>query len=313
MGLPVTVYRYTDAGAPQLVNGTAPEWINILKKVLVDGYGVKLPLGWTLEFDEGLKVAFRNATTDGGSGGYFQFSGADSSNTTCIIKVSESMGGIDSFIKSKPHRGLQNNGNYRGWEIIGTKRGFYVILHRTNNLLMSDGTNAGSWLHHQMYFVGDIESFYPNDQSAFTLISGTAGLDSSSNHGVNNNVKYARFYDTDGGNGTDKEYSTIDPFIGNNNLLAFNKNAEVSGVKHILSPYLLAVTYNTIDRNGEYSTYSVIAPYVRGKITGMYSSQFMGYRNDTWPIDVSMNGVMHTLLRAQYSPHIWINTEQWYE
>ncbi|QYK07564.1 hypothetical protein [Shewanella mangrovisoli] len=318
MGLPVTDYRYTDPGAPQLVNGTPSEWIAILKACLMNGYGTKAPLGWTLEFEDAgsQKVAFRNSLANGGSGGYFQFwssTGANAANTTCLIQCAKDMSALDTFIKPVNYRGLYQNSTYRGWEIIGTSRGFYLILHRTNNMLMSDGTNTSSYQYFQVYFIGDIESFYANDQSMFTLVSGTTGGNTANSLGVSHNAKYAYFYDTDAGSGTVREYSTIDPFTGNNNSTIYTDNAELSGIQHILSPFLLTITYSTTDRDGVVSASSLISPMVRGKIPGMYSSQFMGYRNDSWPIDVSMNGVMHTLLRSNYAPHIWINMEQWYD
>lgn len=315
MGLPVTVYRYTDAGAPQLVNANTSEWINILKKVLVEGYGTKAPLGWTLEFENAaaFKVAFRNTTTDGGSGGYFQFSGANSNNATCLMWASAGMSNLDAFIKEVPYRALINQATHRGWEIIGTSRGFYLILHQTNKMTMSDGTNTSSYSYYQMYFIGDVESFYANDQSTFTLISGTGGGNTTGNLGVNNNIKYARFYDADGGNGTVTEYTANDPFTGNNNISSYNQNAETLGIQHILSPLLLTIPYNTTDRNGDVAASSNIKPMVRAKIPGMHSSCFMGYRDENWPIDLPMNGVMHTLLRSNYAPHLWINTEQWYD
>lgn len=315
MGLPVTVYRYTDPGAPQLVNSTPSEWINILKKVLVDGYGDKQPLGWTLEFEDAaaFKVAFRNSLTDGGSGGYFQFwAGSNAANTTCLIQCAQGMSGLGSFIKSVPYRGVSNGAQYRGWEIIGTSRGFYLILHRTNSLTMSNGNNTGTFLDHQAYFIGDVDSFYANDQSVFTLVSGTSGGNSTGNLGVTSNVKYAQLYDTDAGSGAVKEYSASDPFTGNNNSIAYNQNGELLGIEHILSPFLLTVTYNSTDRNGVAASSSLISPMVRGKIPGLYSSQFMGYRDDNWPIDVAMNGVIHTLLRSNYVPHLWVNTVEWY-
>ena len=92
MGLPVTVYRYTDPGAPQVNNGTPSEWINVLKKVLVEGYGTKVGLGWTVEFENAaaFKIAFRNKVADGGSGGYVQFSSNGAVNTvnaTLLVSV----------------------------------------------------------------------------------------------------------------------------------------------------------------------------------------------------------------------------------
>ncbi|MCU8034365.1 MULTISPECIES: hypothetical protein [unclassified Shewanella] len=314
MGLPVTVYRYTDAGAPQLVNSSASEWITILKKCLVEGYGSKAPLGWTVAFEDALnfKIAFRNTTLNGGSGGYFQFNGPNTANATCTLRCAASMAALDSFIKQVPARGLQGQTTYRGWEIIGTSRGFYLILHRTNNLLMSDSTSTSTYIYFQMYFIGDIDSLYANDQSLFTLVSGTNGAATTNSFGVNHLTRYATFYDTDAGAGSAIEYSAIAffPMIANT---AYNVNAETAGLQHILSPVTLTCSNTTTDRNGVLAPSSLITPLARARIPGLYQSSCMGYRNDNWPIDVPMNSVMHTLLRSSYAPSLWINMVSWYE
>lgn len=314
MGLPVTVYRYTDPGAPQLVTSSASEWITILKKCLVDGYGSKAPLGWTVAFEDVLnfKIAFRNTTLNGGSGGYFQFNGPNTANATCTLRCAASMPALDSFIKQVPYRGLQGQSNYRGWEIIGTSRGFYLILHRTDNMLMSDATSTSAYIYFQTYFVGDVDSLYANDQSSFTLVSGTSGGSTTSSFGVNHFVRYARFYDTDAGAGSAVEYSA-NAFFPMSASTIYNVNAETAGLQHILSPVTLTCDIAITDRNGVSAPNSLITPLARAKIPGLYQSSCMGYRNDNWPIDVQMNGVIHTLLRSNYAPSLWVNMVTWYE
>ncbi|MEI8616064.1 hypothetical protein P4S54_21370 [Shewanella sp. PP-He15 brown] len=314
MGLPVTVYRYTDEGAPQLVTSSASEWITILKKCLVEGYGSKSALGWTVAFEDALnfKIAFRNTTLNGGSGGYFQFNGANTATATCTLRCAESMTALDSFIKQVPARGLRGQNTYRGWEIIGTSRGFYLILHRTSNLLMSDTTDTSQYIYYQTYFIGDVDSLYANDQSLFTLVSGTSGVATTNSHGVNHLTKYATLYDADAGAGSPIEYSATAFFPMSNNT-AYNVNAETAGLQHILSPVTLTCSIAITDRNGVLAPSSLITPFARAKVPGLYQSSCMGYRNDNWPIDVPMNGVMHTLLRSNYAPSLWINMVTWYE
>lgn len=83
MGLPVTVYRWDDDGAPQITNRTPSEMVDVLKKVLVTGYGTKASLGWNIAFEDvgTQKIAFRNNTTLG-SGGYVQFWCPEGTNLT---------------------------------------------------------------------------------------------------------------------------------------------------------------------------------------------------------------------------------------
>uniref|UniRef100_UPI0040475EDA hypothetical protein n=1 Tax=Shewanella baltica TaxID=62322 RepID=UPI0040475EDA len=314
MGLPVTVYRYTDAGAPQLVTASASDWINILKKCLVEGYGSKAPLGWTIAFEDAanFKIAFRNTTLNGGSGGYFQFNGLNSSNATCVLRCAASMSALDSFMKEVPYRGLQGLSTYRGWEIIGTSRGFYLILHRTSDMLMSDTANTTTYIYFQVYFIGDVDAVQANDQSKFTLISGTGGGATTSSFGVSHNNRYASFYDTDAGAGSATEYTST-AFYPMTTSTTVTANAEVAGLQHVLSPAVLTCNIATTDRNGTPAPNSLIKPLARAKIPGLYQSSCMGYRNDNWPIDVGMNGVMYTLLRSNYAPSLWVNMELWYD
>ncbi|MCL1048940.1 hypothetical protein L2755_04755, partial [Shewanella abyssi] len=65
MGLPARIYRWDDEGAPTVVRDTRmSDIISLLKKCLIEGYGEKEGLGWSLAFDDpaNLKVAFRNST-----------------------------------------------------------------------------------------------------------------------------------------------------------------------------------------------------------------------------------------------------------
>ena len=70
MAQAVTVYRWDDPGAPQIVDGRPSEFINVFKKCLVEGYGDKQPLGWQVQLEEAInKISFINDVTAGGSGG----------------------------------------------------------------------------------------------------------------------------------------------------------------------------------------------------------------------------------------------------
>lgn len=57
----VTVYKSTDGSAPVLT-GTAGEFVNLLDKCLVAGYGAKSAAGWTKPFTGTNKAAFRPAS-----------------------------------------------------------------------------------------------------------------------------------------------------------------------------------------------------------------------------------------------------------
>ena len=308
MGLPVTVYRYTDAGAPQLTNGTPSEWINILKKVLVEGYGSKSPLGWTLEFENAgsFKVAFRNSLANGGSGGYVQFSSASGGNaadTSLLMKCAIGMTAIDTFFKGFWQRALVNGSEYRGWEIIGTSRSFYLILHKTSDL---KNQYLGFTQDFQTYFIGDVHSHLTNDTGCFAIAAdGSSATDQTSSQGIiglNYNCM-VQLYATDASNNSlfykARQYSF---FKGSTSLI---NDAESLGIDHVMMPTPI---YADISQND-----SSITPFSRGVLPGLYISSFAGYSNQNWPKELTFNGVKWLLLRSYYSPQFWINTGNWYD
>lgn len=67
----VTVYRSDDAGAPTLTAADGA-LVGLLDAVLVNGYGAKAAAGWTKEFSGTNQAIYRNATTAGGTGCFFQ-------------------------------------------------------------------------------------------------------------------------------------------------------------------------------------------------------------------------------------------------
>ncbi|WMB73753.1 hypothetical protein RA178_03760 [Shewanella oncorhynchi] len=308
MGLPVTVYRYTDAGAPQLTNGTPSEWINILKKVLVEGYGSKSPLGWTLEFENAgvYSAVFRNSITDGGSGGYVKFYSLDGSNVaykTIMMKCALSMTSIDTFVKPLWTRGLLSASSTKGWEVIGTSRGFYLIQHYTANLL--NGLQ-GYGYDTQAYFIGDIESSVANDAGVFTIVSGeSVSADATNSNGVttNSGALGAQLYNTDGSNSNIMYSFTKSTFYKNSP--APNGDAELLGINHVMSPIPII---GALAQNA-----SVESPVGRGHVPGLYTSSFAGYRTVNWPKEITQSGVVWVLLRSYNSPQQWVKTGTWYD
>ncbi|MDR9766607.1 hypothetical protein RJP56_11125 [Shewanella baltica] len=308
MGLPVTIYRSTDAGAPQLVTGKPSSWINILKKVLVEGYGDKLPLGWTVEFeDTGTRsIVFRNSLADGGSGCYVKFysvGGSDNNYTALGIKVAQSFSDINTFVKGLGARGMENPTGTNDWEIIGTSRGFYI-----SSLTSSDsmGITGSSGPKHQCYFVGDIQSNTANDSAPYTIVSGSStNGDDNAAEGLNyfNNNLYADFNNTDGSSGR-----TFYNFLKSSFYQASNSpngNAEQLGINHVMSPVMI---YGATSQNT-----SITAPYMRGTVPGLYMSTFAGYRTESWPHEITQDDVKWVLLKSYHSPQMWVNTGNWYD
>jgi hypothetical protein len=309
MGLPVTVYRYTDAGAPQLVNNTPSEWINVLKKVLVEGYGDKQPLGWTLEFEDAAtrSIAFRNATTVGGSGGYVKFYSSDGTNTankSIAIKCAMGMTDINTFFKPLWVRGLSPVSTHKGWEIIGTKRGFYLILHATNSNKMA---LSGVFADTQVFFIGDIHSVIVNDTAPFTFVTGnSATSDSISSEGItgySGTTLSCQLYALDG---------TVTSLMHTFSRGLFYKgntsdggDAESLSINHLMSPIYI---YGSNTQNNTTSM-----PQGRGIIPGLYLSSFAGYRTTDWPKELLQGIEKFILLRSYGSPQLWISTGEWYD
>lgn len=318
MGLPVTVYRYTDAGAPQLTNGTPAEWINILKKVLVEGYGSKAPLGWTLEFENAgaYKAAFRNSVADGGTGGYVQFwssTGTNAANTGMNFQSAASMSALDSFTKPGYGRQIALVTGVRGWEIIGTSRGFYIIAHYVTSLLIGIPNSTTQYI--QQYFIGDIQPSSASDAGIFTIVSGIStqsDVYSSSSIGITTNgaALYCRLYAADGGNSA-YQYSALK--IYNTSITGIDGNAESLGVNHFMSPFVLLGSNVAVDSGGVYQNSSLVMPYCRGFVPGLYISSFAGYRNENWPKELTFGGLTWVLLRGFYATSCWIKTGTWYD
>lgn len=313
MGLPVTVYRYTDAGAPQLTNGTPSEWINILKKVLVEGYGSKSPLGWTLEFENAgaYKAAFRNSVADGGSGGYVQFwssTGANAVNTGMNFQSAASMSALDTFVKPGYGRQLIIQANVRGWEIIGTSRGFYISSYLTNTLLIGHSSASNQFA--QTYFIGDIAG-----SNGFTIVSGTsstADVYSTSSTGLQHTAQflYCRLYAIDGGV-SNYLYTAQKSYLYNSNTI--DGDAEAAGIDHHMAPLMITGSQTASDVNNVSQNISLVMPFYRGFVPGLYMSSFAGYRTENWPKDLVQGGITWVLLRANYYAGYWIRTGTWYD
>ena len=314
MGLPVTVYRHTDAGAPQLTNGTPSEWINILKKVLVEGYGAKAPLDWTLEFENAgqYKVAFRNKVADGGSGGYFQFwssTGGNASNAPMNFQCAQSMSALDSFTRPGYGRQIGTVNAGRGWEVIGTSRGFYIINHQTSTL-----TNAYTTTTFQDFFIGDIWSSIAGDNNVFTIVSSIVSGDTYSvaSRGISygNSTLYCRLYAADGG-GSSHNYTSLKN--ADYNATTLDGNAELLGIDHVMTQMIIYGSQTVTDSNGVVQNNSLVMPYCRGVIPGLHMSSFAGYRNENWPKELVVDDIVWVLLRSYWYTGLWIKTGEWYD
>ena len=187
----VTLYSWDDAGSPGLTtdifNGTDGEGslIEILKACLVDGYGSKPAAGWTMPFESGspqrVKVVFRNAITNGGSGSYFRFSdreGGERYTNAAECRGYTAMTSIDSGINPFPttlQRGNQGliiqkwvDGNRTSatnsgsWWVVANEHCVYIFCGTHSSV--GNGSNGSSYM-----FFGDPISYVENDNGQGTV------------------------------------------------------------------------------------------------------------------------------------------------
>ena len=187
------VYRSSDAGAPVLRGNTPGDFINVLDKCLVTGYGTKLPAGWSKPFTGTNVAAFQQ-----GAGSNEMFLRVDDTSTATANRAVRVVGyetmsdvntGLpDSFPTEAQHSGglrwfTGYNGpdmpNAREWMILADES-FFTISLRTFP------SNANLDYYWENNFFGDIIPIKPGD-STHTYIFGStsASANTSSNSNVN--------------------------------------------------------------------------------------------------------------------------------
>jgi hypothetical protein len=316
MGLPVTVYRWDDVGAPQLGGTPTPnEIIAVLKACLVDGYGSKAPLGWTVAFEDVAtsKIAFRNSTTEG-SGGFVQYwstTGTNAAGTQLYVRAASAMSGLDSFTHPSNRFIHYNSYLHSQWVIVGTPVSFYAIpryeSHNLNYLTSSQ--------YEVIYFVGDLDSNYANDVTRFTICASNFTSDMTAvnySHGLGygGSSSCGVMYGVDGSNKSNThsiDYGAISTQVSNSNY-----TLELSGVNPVLTPVTIRMSSATsTDIDGLKCVYSNKSPWYRGLVAGLYAMPFCGYGDEQWPTIRTWNGQDYMLLR-NYHTGTWLNITEWY-
>lgn len=178
--MPVTVYRSTDAGAPQL-NGVAGSLITVLDAVLVNGYGSKPAAGWTKPFSGTNKAVYRNSAVSPATGTYFRIRDDGvgpypQGSNKATLRGYETMTDVDTGVGAFPSlTQMPEYGVYppvivksdltgsaaRGWTIIADERTCYLFLN-----VSGAGVNLGLW-----HVFGDIKSFSAADPYASVVLA----------------------------------------------------------------------------------------------------------------------------------------------
>lgn len=334
MTYPVTVYRWDDPGAPQIVTpyGTANEIKAVLDACLISGYGSKPSLGWNKVFDDTNGVVYQNRVSQGGSGGMVRFwpkSGVWNTANYYFAKClafQSAQSYINSSTPLKPSQAWPfyhpvSNASVKAWVVIGTAIGFYLFLN------WYDGTQSQASASFKMTstsynfacYIGDVLPLLAGDAYRFVSVvhdsaaaTGVSALESYyslTNAGImsiSSSSTGILFFDSDGGNGT-SNYQL---------KLAFGETGSpisVSGQTEpvLICPVPLLNAYFATANNDQ----SAKQPYCRGFMPGMVTSLFGdGGTNTYWPYTRQLGGTNYWMVGhygGNSSGNKWINMVDW--
>lgn len=218
MAIP-TLYKWDDAGAPQLKR-QAQSLLTILRKCLVEGYGSKAALGWSIAFDDAvnLRTVYRNASGKG----EIRFAPASTpTGDNVAFLAAASFSDIDTALAP----GLSDLAltyfspyEFNRWEVVGTGDAIYLLVWS------STLTESNSYLsaRHQTYFFGNMISPISDDPYPFIAT----------------------------GRRSPSEVNTSLPTVGLGALLSTmsNDNAEYSATKLSISTYISGGINGAISR-----------------------------------------------------------------
>ncbi|WP_137225795.1 hypothetical protein [Shewanella sp. MEBiC00475] len=329
MGLPVTVYRWDDVGAPQLVDRKPSEFIGILKKCLVDGYGTKQPAGWSVAFESASsdQIVFTNDPTKGtgSSVKLYGLNNGDAVNGILYFDPAFAYSDIDTAIKKGYRAGFHPfNSTFNNWMVIATSTAFYLIASNLNKVSGYDTRND------VIIFVGDFLSVLPLDTGRFIAINNTtlngdesytsmtswayclqrAWYDRSM---ASSNYEPMKIYDADGSDNFNG-YGLVSPNAPTTGSTAVDLSAIKRG---LYFPIYIQMKGKTItdtskDINGVSLFNSDISPTLRGFLNGISVEMSPRYSLENWPVFDTINGKSHLLLRCMTtSAFVWLNCEEW--
>lgn len=313
-----TVYRFDDAGAPQVVNGTPSEYMNIIKKCLVDGYGSKAALGWSVVDEDTTDAPFL-ALKNGpqGTGGVFMMDAqSNANNATFTVQCAIDYVDRTTFSRGSRKTAQRNTSSSTNmstnWILIGTARCFYFICTSANNAVRSYFNGSSSQMG---WFAGDVTPLINNDLATFTLLIGRE----KTTHDDNNNLLY-HLNGTTGNNalslsvldGTD---ATLDHSLNCILGFTFYKN----GVEYrTATPEigLLADLYILASREVTTSYFEPNVahfPRLRAKLPGMRVTDAAGYMEQPFPFIKAINNKQHLLMpsTSSYISMVWLDLEDW--
>lgn len=183
-------YSSTDVGAPQMGGNAAGSLVQVIKTVLVDGYGSKPALGWELMYSDAttFTYVFRPKTgsrmflkiVDDGTFKSYQVHRA-------AFMTFENMFSVTNGIHPCPPeqsfrvgnagyvtKTAENTPTVQKWKIIGDSTGFYLITFPTSSK-PSNYNNVGAW-----HYFGDYVCFgHDTPRNQYNWISCTVANNNS--------------------------------------------------------------------------------------------------------------------------------------
>jgi len=313
----VTVYRWDDPGAPQLLNGKPSEFLNVFKKCLVEGYGEKLAAGWSIveesQPEETPFLALRNSELNGGSGGVAMFNSGNNDNGQ-VVYLRTGMNYIDraTYTNGSGYYAFDtySSGNRMttNWILFATSTAFWFFAFSDYQASSNEiGTDFMPAL-----FAGDFISNYPNDAATFIAFagdyndSGTGWTDTLLYTFSIGKINTFKLYPIDGENvAVDGSLTSI---FGRYFSAGGDANADVD-VRMLAPIYLCRGEIRTDGRTRN----SDLNPFVRGRVPGLFCADKPGFLASPQPVIKKLNSQDHYLIPSSNSDTnlVWINIEEW--
>jgi hypothetical protein len=183
----------TDDSAPVLTS-EAGSLINVLKKVLVEGYGAQSPLGWTVMFDD---LVSNECVFRANSGTRFPIKISDNrseiSYNSAFVFAYENMASVDIGYMQCPNpddrnyacifKSSSNSGTSPiQWKIIGDDKGFWILTRPFFNEYPTNYEYGWFW---EPHYIGDYTSIPINNPYNFVTL-----LHHSNGYGYFRGVQY---------------------------------------------------------------------------------------------------------------------------
>jgi hypothetical protein len=334
MARPVKVYRWDDAGAPQRSPSDAAAIVNILKKCLVEGYGAKAPLGWTLAYEDAVNATavFRNSPVNG-SGGYARVS-PYTSPTSAYILTQSAMSATGVAPENLFNPGYLNsiptdNGLTR-WVLIGDDMAFYFLLHHSTTEYVGSTMSA-------CMFIGDFTPVVPTDVATFICTGANANSVSSAlsvnftslNTGPISAVggRASILNGTLSGDGTKCRLGVPASVSGANGYTQYALycsgelgETNLSNADNVDFPAGALVQPVAIKRDVTLTNGRLVDtnnPYLRGYLPGIIGLGWKTHYSAAWPAIKSIDGkqylgvALNSISSSYGGVMLWINIEDW--